>query len=400
MDLTELFLKFVLVLLTAKAMAELFARFSAPPVIGEVVAGILIGPSLLGLIGPGPVFHTLAQIGVLFLLFEVGMDTDVGKLVSVGGQSLLVALTGVVLPLALGYAAARYMFGMPSLTSMYVGGTLVATSIGITLRVFKDMGASRTHEAQVVLGAAVLDDVIGVVILAMLVQYTASGAVEFGPSLRTLGFMAVFLVAAPALSSLVIRFIGWLKGISMTPGVVSITVVGFMLLMSVLARQVGAPEIIGAFAAGLALTGKASPGTLGKAGRAGERVAEAARERTAPIGALFIPVFFVMVGVSINFREIDFGSAHFWLFAGSMLLVAFVAKVVSGVWVRGPFMRKLTVGVAMAPRGEVGLIFAGMGLVAGVFGDAAYASMVFVVALTTLVAPFVLKALATSSPRQ
>ena len=200
METVEFLLKFCLILLSAKVLAEGFSFAGLPAVIGEVFAGIIIGPSILGLIGPqDQIFVLLASVGLLFLLFNVGLETDVRRLFSVGGQSFLVAVTGVTLPLITAYAACRYFFGLPGIVSMFIGGTLVATSIGLTVRVLRDLGLHRTHAAQVVLGAAIMDDVIGVAVLAVLMGYRLGGGIQVLPSIKILVFITVFLLAAPSL---------------------------------------------------------------------------------------------------------------------------------------------------------------------------------------------------------
>jgi len=392
LEVSEFFLKLFLILVTAKIMGETFAHLRLPAVIGEVFAGVLLGQSVLGIIDPDASFMLLSKIGMLLLLFEVGVDTDVGKLLSVGGQSVLVALTGVVLPFGMGYAAGMY-FGMSDAGAMFVGGTLVATSIGITLRVLKDLGRQHTHAAQVVLGAAVLDDVIGVVLLAVVFDYTLEGSIDVASSLKVLGFIAAFLVMAPVLSRVLVLFMAKVSDLAKTPGMLSTILVSLILVLSVMAHDIGAPEIVGAFAAGLALTRKSVFSIGGHAEHIRSEIITRAEEKMTPIGELFIPIFFVMVGVSIDFSVIDYQSGAFWVFAGSVTVLAFLTKLASGVWVRGPVANKLSVGVAMTPRGEVGLVFAETGLRNGIFDETSYASMVFVVALTTLFAPMMLRAL-------
>ena len=394
MEIVEFFLKFALVLVSAKAMAEVFARAGLPGVIGEVLAGVVVGPSVFGVIGQEPTFLLLANIGAIFLLFHVGLETDVGMLLSVGGQASLVAVTGVLLPFAAAFAACYYLFGMPGTASAFAAGTLVATSIGITLRVLKDLGRGRGAVAQVVLGAAVLDDIIGVAVLAVLMEFVEAGRVEVLSSLKVMGLIVLVLALAPALGPVLRRALEWLDRFSKTSGAVSTTVVAFMLAMSALTHSFGAPEIIGAFAAGLALTGSpaAFRGGGRKHGPPEMRIKEVERD-LAPIGELFMPFFFVMVGVSMDLRLVDFSSGRFWSFAGILTAIAVLTKLASGVWAKGPPERKLAVGMAMVPRGEVGLVFAQAGLARGVFDLPAYAAVVFVVALTTLLGPVLLKPL-------
>lgn len=393
MDTVGFFLKLTLILVSARVMAELFAVIGVPAVIGEVLAGVVIGPSVLGIIGADRIFVLLGNIGVILLLFQVGMETDVGKLLAVGAQSALVAVTGVVLPFVGAYYASEYLFGMNKDAALFVGGTLVATSIGITLRVLRDIKADKGPVARVVLGAAVMDDIIGVVILALLIQYSQhAGHIELLPALKLLGFMAVFLAAAPAFGPVVERLLSSVYGMSRTPGVVSTIIVSFILLLAVASHMLGAPDIIGGFAAGLMLSGTPifKPKVV-KTASAALSIAADAEKKITPIGELFIPIFFVMVGVSVNLKDIDFSSSGFWVFAAVITAIALVAKLLAGVWMKGRLRDKVAVGIAMAPRGEVGLIFAQTGLGYGIFNQSAYASMVFVVALTTVLAPLLLK---------
>lgn len=393
METVEFLLKFCLILLSAKVLAEGFSFAGLPAVIGEVFAGIIIGPSILGLIGAQDVFVLLANIGLLFLLFNVGIETDVRRLFSVGGQSALVAVTGVALPLVIGYAASRYFFGLPGIVSMFIGGTLVATSIGITVRVLRDLGLQRTHVAQVVLGAAIMDDVIGVAVLAVLMEYQSEG-IQVLPSLRVLAFITLFLLAAPSLGPPLRKGLARLDSFAKTPGIVLIAVVSFLFITSAIAHKLGAPEIIGAFGAGIALAGEPLFGKKRERTEEGAASLEKVEKSIGPIGELFIPVFFVMVGVSIDLNQIDFGSSSFWTFAIVLTFIAFITKLASGVWVKGDIWVKASAGAAMVPRGEVGLVFALAGLKQGIFDAPMYASVVFVVAATTLLAPFLIKAAA------
>jgi Na+:H+ antiporter len=393
METADFFLKLTLILVSARVLAEIFALLRLPAVIGEVLAGVVIGPSVLGIIGADRIFVLLGNIGVILLLFQVGVETDVGKLLAVGAQSALVAVTGVVLPFVGAYYASEYLFGMNTDGALFVGGTLVATSIGITLRVLKDIKADKGPVARVVLGAAIIDDIIGVVILALLIQYSMhKGHVELLPSLKLLGFMAVFLAAAPVFGPMVERLLSRVYGKSKTPGVVSTIIVSLILILAVVSHSLGAPDIIGGFAAGLMLSGTPifKPKVV-RTASAALSIAADAEKKITPIGELFIPIFFVMVGVSVNLKDIDFASSGFWAFAAVLTVIALVAKLLAGFWMKGTLRDKVAVGIAMAPRGEVGLIFAQTGLSYGIFGESAYASMVFVVALTTVLAPLLLK---------
>ncbi|MDH5377943.1 MAG: cation:proton antiporter, partial [Gammaproteobacteria bacterium] len=167
-----------LILISARVFAELFSRMGAPSIIGELFAGVLLGPSLLGWISPNEVIKLLSEIGIILLLFEVGLETDLGRLAKAGSKATVVAFIGFIAPFLLGFAASHYLFGLDVLISLFIGGTLTATSIGITVRVLSDLGQHKSNEAQIVLGAAVIDDLLGVFLLAVLYEFATSGTVS------------------------------------------------------------------------------------------------------------------------------------------------------------------------------------------------------------------------------
>ena len=391
MEVSEFFLKLLVILLVAKLFAEVFSRLSIPSVLGEVVAGLIIGPSVLGFISPDATLHLIAEIGILLLLFEVGLETDVGQLVKEGVRSTLVAVTGVIVPGALGFWVSYHWFGMEMIPSLFVGGTIVATSIGITVRVLKDLNQHNTRMARIVLGAAVLDDVIGVVVLAVLYDFAVKGTVSIPATLRILVFISSFLLIAPILAKLFVPFMARLASSSKTKGMIPTIIISLILGLAVISHKVGAPEILGSFAAGIALARRFFLPLGASIDNYSKQLAEKIEESMTPIIDLFVPVFFVMVGVSINLRVIDMTSGAFWGFAGVLTIVAVLSKMASGIWAPGGFREKLSTGVAMVPRGEVGLIFAEVGKRSKIFDDAAYAGVVFVVALTTLLAPLAMR---------
>jgi len=391
MDVSDFFFKLLIVLLSAKFFAEVFAYLKLPSVIGEVTAGIIIGPSVLGLIMPDATFHILAEIGILLLLFEVGLETDIGQIVKVGGQSALVAVTGVVAPAFAGFWISSQIFGMPFMVSLFIGGTLVATSIGITVRVLVDLRKHQTKMAKIVLGAAVLDDIIGVIILAVLYDFAVTGKVNVINTAKVFGFIVVFLLLAPVITKLLVPIISKLLSNSRTKGIVPTIIISLILGLAVISHKAGAPEILGSFAAGIALARRFFLPFGASLDHYSHTLAERIEENMKPIIDLFVPVFFVIVGVSINLSVIDFTSPIFWQTAGLLTLGAAIAKMISGVWVKGDFREKLSTGIAMVPRGEVGLIFAEVGKRSKIFDDTIYAVMVFVVALTTLFAPLALR---------
>jgi Kef-type K+ transport system membrane component KefB len=276
----------------------------------------------------------------------------------------------------------------------------VATSIGITVRVLKDLDRHQTRMARIVLGAAVLDDVIGVVVLAVLYDFAVKGTVSIAATVRILVFICAFLLVAPVLAKLFVPLIARLTSSSRTKGMIPTIIVSLILGMAVISHRVGAPAILGSFAAGIALARRFFLPLGASIDRYGQQLAEKVQESMAPIIDLFVPVFFVMVGVSINLRMIDMKSPAFWGFAGVLLVVAVLSKMASGVLAPGGFHEKLSTGVAMVPRGEVGLIFAEVGKRSNIFDDAAYAGVVFVVALTTLLAPLMMRIMMKGSVRK
>ncbi len=391
MEASDFFLKLLVIIISAKFFAEIFTYLNLPSVLGEVIAGIIIGPSLFGFIQPDETFHLLAEIGILLLLFEVGLETDVGQIIKVGVQSTLVAVTGVAAPFFLGFWLAHYIFDMALIPSLFVGGTLVATSIGITVRVLSDLKKQNTRVSKIVLGAAVLDDVIGVVILAVLYDFAVKGTVSIADTARILAFITAFLLLAPIIAKLFVPTLARLSSISRTKGMVPTLIVSMILGMAIISHKVGAPEILGAFAAGIALARRFFLPLGATIEHYSHELAEKIEGGMKPIIELFVPIFFVMVGVSINLRVIDVASGAFWGFAGALTAVAIIGKLVSGLWVSGGWNKKISTGIAMIPRGEVGLIFAEVGRRSKIFDDSIYAVIVFVVAFTTLLAPLALK---------
>jgi Kef-type K+ transport systems, membrane components len=384
------FLFLMIMLLTARLFAEVAARLQAPPVIGELLAGIVLGPSVLGWISPTKVIELLAEIGIILLLFEVGLETDVRKLAQSGAKSFVVASGGFVLPFLLGYGLSRWVLELGMLPSLFVGGTLTATSIGITVRVLSNLKRQASHESQVVLGAAVLDDVFGVVLLALLYEFAIGGGVSFINTTKILSFIALFFVLATPAAKLLSLIIRRFDITSEIPGLLPTTIVALVLFFAWLAQAVGAPELLGGFAAGLALSPRFFL-PFGLAIHTDPEFAHRVERQMKPIIHLFTPIFFVMIGLSLNLREVDWGSPFIWLFSLSLVVIATIGKVAGAMLIRESWYARLAIGMAMVPRGEVGLIFAELGRVSGIFDNEIYAGMVIVIALTTLIPPFLMK---------
>jgi len=390
MEHHNFFLYLPIVLLSARLFAELAVRLNTPPVIGELVAGVVLGPSLLGWVEPGEAIKLMAEIGIILLLFGVGLETDVRRLIRSGGQSLVVAMVGFVVPLLAGFALAYWVFDLALLVSLFIGGTLTATSIGITVRVLADLGRQHSHEGQIVLGAAVIDDVLGVVLLALLYEFSIGGGVSMLNASKVMVFIAVFFLLAPVVAKIMAFMIKRADYASGIPGLVPASIMSLVLLFAWAATALGAPELLGGFAAGLALSRRFFL-PLGVALHADESFAERIEDQMKPILYLFTPIFFVFVGLSLNLREIDWSSPFIWAFSLSTLLVALAGKLAGALLIRASWATRGIIGLSMIPRGEVGLIFAELGRVGGIFTNEIYAGLIIVIAVTTLLPPFAMK---------
>ena len=380
------------ILAAAKLLGEAVERIGQPAVLGELLAGVLLGGSVLGVVpmdGPGAdVIRVLAEFGVLLLLFEIGLETDLREMFRVGPAALAVAVVGVTLPFAFGYIYWRYLphaaSGSDDLVAaaIFVGATLTATSVGITARVLSDLGRMSTPEARIIIGAAIIDDVLGLVILSVVSGVAAGASVSVLGIFRTLAVAVGFLVVAvmlgrflaPRLFDVIVRM--------RVRYVLLVASIAFALALAGLAGLAGSALIIGAFAAGLILSGTNQFDTI--------------EHEVRPVASVFTPFFFVSVGSSVNLALLNPstpGARATLLMAGVIILLAIIGKVAAGwaaPWTR---FRRLVVGVGMVPRGEVGLIFAEIGRRAGVLGDEEFGAILLMVMVTTFIAPPALKAL-------
>jgi Kef-type K+ transport system membrane component KefB len=391
-DVAGFLLALAAMLVAAKLLGELAERVGQPAVLGELVAGVLLGGSVLGVVPhegiAAELVHVLATLGVILLLFEIGLETDLREMFRVGPASLAVAVTGVLLPFGLGYAYWAYAphpaagGGDLATAAVFLGATLTATSVGITARVLSDLGRLATPEARVILGAAVLDDVLGLVILSVVSAVATGASVTLLGAARTLAVAVGFLVVAvmagrfllPRLFDLVVRM--------RVRYVLLVFAVAFALALSATAALAGSALIIGAFAAGLVLSGTNQFDTI--------------EHEVRPVASVFTPVFFVSVGASVNLRLLDPTSpaARGTLAVAAALIVIGIAGKVAAGWA-APWvpLRRLVVGVGMVPRGEVGLIFADLGRRSGVLSEEVFGAVLLMIMATTFVAPPALKAL-------
>ena len=379
----------VVMLGAAKIGGALAQRISQAVVLGELVAGVLLGGSIVGLVDPTTeVLHLLAELGVVILLFEIGLETDLRQLMQVGGAAILVAVVGVGLPFALGYAVC-WGLGLGSLVAVVAGATLTATSVGITARVLADLHRLHEPESHIILGAAVIDDVIGLVILAVVESLTRGHTVTVLGILQTTTLAFGFLAGVLVLGRLVVPpLVRWVGRVDL-PGTATMLAVMVAFGLAWLASTVGSVMIIGAFAAGLLL--RETP------------QAHEMERGVAHLGHFFVPLFFVMVGAAVDVRVLNplEPANHQTLLIGGLLIVAAVlGKWLSGyapIWFKG---NKHIIGVGMIPRGEVGLIFAQMGLTGGVLTPGLFSAVMVMVMVTTFMAPPLLKLLVPSTPHR
>ena len=388
----DFFLTLLIILLTARIFAELTVRLNGPSVIGELLAGVVLGPSLLGWIEPMEAIQLMAEIGIILLLFEVGLGTDLQQLARSGHKSLVVAIAGFVLPLLLGFIIGYWLFNLELLVSLFIGGTLTATSIGITARVLKDLKRHHSSESQIILGAAILDDIMGVVLLALLYEFSIGGGVNLVNTGKVISFVATFFVLAPVAAKIMSTVIKHIDSTTEIPGLIPTTIVSLVLLFAWLAHMMGAPELLGGFAAGLALSRRFFL-PFGAVLHADPSFAERIETEMKSIIHLFTPIFFVLVGMSLNLREIDWGSPFIWVFSLVFFIVAVIGKIAGPWFIRESWPVRWIIGTAMIPRGEVGLIFAELGRESGIFNNEIYAGMVIVIAITTVLSPLAIQRL-------
>jgi Kef-type K+ transport system membrane component KefB len=398
MDLAPVLLGLVVILVAAKLGGDLASRGGQPAVLGELLAGVLLGNlPLVGFHGfaaveASPGIDLLAQLGVIVLLFQVGLESTVREMLSVGLSSLSVAFIGVATPFALGWLVGAVLLPEHSVYAhVFLGAALTATSVGITARVLQDLGRSQSREAKVILGAAVIDDVLGLMILAVvsgLITAADSGSsLSIGAIAMILAKAALFLVTALLVGPLVSRRLFRLASRLQTGGLLLATSLSFCFLLSYLASRIGLAPIVGAFAAGLILEEVHYRDLRNR----GEHQIE---ESIRPIVELLVPVFFVLMGMQVQL--ITFMEPQILGLAAVITLAAVAGKQACGLGVFGKGLDRLSIGIGMIPRGEVGLIFASVGTTLAVAGErivdaGTYSAIVIMVIVTTMAAPPALK---------
>ena len=390
-------------LIMAKLGGELFERFKQPAVLGELIIGIVLGNLVLaGFTAAEPlktntIIAALAEVGVIILLFEVGLESNLGEMLEVGWSSLFVALAGVIVPFFLGWGVSAYFMPDASrLVHLFIGATLCATSVGITARVLKDIGRLQTRESRIILGAAVIDDVLGLVMLAVVagaIKATAAGAsISILDTAIIAGKAVAFLFGAIIVGRYLTPRIFWRAGRLEVQGVLLALSVAFCFLLAWAAAKVGLAPIVGAFAAGLVLDDIHFE-TFEERGK------HDLQRLVAPVGAVLVPIFFVLMGMRVDLRA--FARVELLGFALALTVAAIIGKQICSLVVAERGLNRLAIGLGMIPRGEVGLIFAGIGATLmlpnaegvsePVIGAGTFGVVVIMVIVTTLITPPALK---------
>jgi Na+:H+ antiporter len=387
-------LALAVVLVGAKLGGEIAERLGQPAVLGELVGGILlgnldlVGVSWVGSIPGDATIDVLAKLGAVLLLFEVGLESTVGDIMKVGGRAFTVATLGVITPWVLGWGVgALFLPQSSSYVHAFLGATLTATSVGITARVLSDLGQAQSAEARVILGAAVIDDVMGLVILAGITSVISTAdrgagisyvdlALVFG---KALAFLVGALVAGRALSPRVFGLAGRLRG----QGILLITGLVLCFLLAYVASVVGLAPIVGAYAAGLVLEEAHYVDLVGRSGRS-------LQDLVRPIATFLVPVFFVVMGMRVRLET--FAHPDILGLAGLLTVAAILGKQACALGGLGAPLNKLAIGIGMIPRGEVGLIFANLGLALTLHGvpvvsQGIYSAVVIMVVATALITP-------------
>lgn len=409
--LTGVLLTLVVIYIASKVGAELCKRVNLPPVLGELIAGVIVGISALHLVvlpeggavagdsvimqllqslnglTPGAVeeifesqsevISVLAELGVIVLLFEIGLESDLKELQKVGYQAMVVAVVGVTVPFALGTAGLMTIFHVPAIPAIFAGAALTATSIGITSKVLSELGQLKSKEGQIIVGAAVIDDVLGIIVLAVVASLAKTGEIDVVNVIYLIVSATVFLVGSILLGKVFNKTFVAIVDNLQTRGQAVIPAFTFAFLMAFLANAIHLEAILGAFAAGLVLDETDRRKELD--------------QQVIPIADILVPIFFVTVGAKADLgvlNPIVPENREGLIIASFLVFIAIIGKIVTGWSVFGQAqINRLAIGVGMIPRGEVGLVFAGIGTAAGVLDKPLEAAIIIMVIVTTFLAP-------------
>ncbi|MBE7384477.1 MAG: cation:proton antiporter [Leptolyngbya sp. SIO1E4] len=404
-------LTLVVVYIMSKLGGELSKRLDLPPVLGELVGGVVVGVSALHLLvfpeagataadsvimtvlqglgdldaeavthifqSQSEVISVLAELGVIVLLFEIGLESDLRELSKVGSQAALVAVVGVAAPFILGTVGLVMLFHVPVIPAVFAGAALTATSIGITSKVLSELGHLKSTEGQIIVGAAVIDDVLGIIVLAVVASLAKTGEVDLLNVVYLIISASGFLLGAILLGKFFNKSFVAIADKLQTRGALLIPAFTFALAMAFLANIIHLEAILGAFAAGLVLDETDKRKELD--------------QQVMPIADILVPIFFVTVGAKADLGVLNPAVADNragLIIASFLIVVAIVGKVVTGWAVFGkPGINRLAIGFGMIPRGEVGLVFAGIGSASGVLDKPLEAAIIVMVILTTFLAP-------------
>ncbi len=413
--LTAVLLSLVVIYLASKIGGEFSNRVGLPPVLGELVGGVLVGVSALHLLafpeaGVEPsssliirflestagltpelatavfrdqndVISVLAEIGVVILLFEIGLESNLKELLEVGIQATLVAIVGVAVPFAVGTAGLMTLFGVPAIPAIFAGAALTATSIGITSKVLAELGRLNSKEGQIILGAAVIDDVLGIIVLAVVASLAKTGEIDVGNVVYLILSASGFLLGAILLGKVFNKMFVSVVDLFKTRGGIVIPAIIFAYALAYLAAVIHLEAILGAFAAGLVLDETDKRKEL--------------QRQVIPIADILVPIFFVTVGAKTDLGVLNPANPtnrEGLVIASFLIAIAIIGKVVTGLAVFGqPGINRLAIGVGMIPRGEVGLVFAGIGSASGALSKPLEAAIIMMVILTTFLAPPLLR---------
>ncbi|OSO97031.1 sodium:proton antiporter [Cylindrospermopsis raciborskii CENA303] len=415
MVVAAVLLSLVVIYLASKVGGELSNKLGFPPVLGELVGGVVIGTSVLHLLvfpeggtdsssslimsflqitagltpeatpavfaAQSEVISVLAELGVIILLFEIGLESNLKDLMEVGIQAFVVAVVGVAVPFGAGTAGLMIIFGIAPVPAIFAGAALTATSIGITSRVLSEIGRLNSKEGQIILGAAVIDDILGIIVLAVVASLAKDGAVDVGNVIYLIASATGFIIGAVILGNVFNKSFVAIADVLKTRGGVVIPAFIFAFIMSYLADIINLEAILGAFAAGLVLEETEKRKELQK--------------QVIPIADMLVPIFFVAVGAKTDLGVLNPAiptNREGLVMATFLITIAIIGKVITGLAVFGqPGINRLAIGVGMIPRGEVGLVFAGVGAASGVLSKPLGAAIIMMVIITTFLAPPLLR---------
>jgi Kef-type K+ transport system membrane component KefB len=412
--LAGVLLSLVVIYLAAKLVGELCARINLPSVLGELVGGVVVGISAFNLLvfpDSAGAFHSLildflqttagltpeitpivggsisevisllSELGVIILLFEIGLESDLKELIRVGPQAAVVAVVGVAVPFAAGTSGLILLFGVPAIPAIFAGAALTATSIGITAKVLAELQRLSSREGQIIIGAAVLDDVLGIIVLAVVASLAKTGEIQVSNIIYLVVGASIFLIGSILLGRLLSPYFVALVDRLQTRGNLLLSSLIFAFVLSYIGAVIHLEAILGAFAAGLILAETDKRKEL--------------EEQILPIADMLVPVFFVVVGARTDVSVLNpFVQANQegLIIASFLVVVAIIGKVVTGLAVFGqPGINRLAIGVGMIPRGEVGLVFAGVGATTGILNKSLNAAIIVMVIITTFIAPPLLR---------